>query len=97
MDKFEINEICIMQNCKVLENDGRECVVIKPLDNYFTRNEDSSVILKKYGYVAKTADGEEWCCAPHQLRRKSPPASTADEREYLALMGRLMNRKEQTA
>lgn len=49
------------------------------------------------GYLVEFKDGVKAVCKAHELRRKSPPASTADEREYEALMDRLLNRKEQTA
>lgn len=50
-----------------------------------------------YGINIYTPLGARAYAKEYQLKRKSPPASTADEREYEALMDRLMNRKEQAA
>lgn len=97
MSQFKINDVAILQNCELVKNEGRECVVLGLLENRLTRNLITGVSENKYSYLVETMDGAMWHASQTQLRRKSPPASTADEREYEALMDRLMNRKEQPA
>lgn len=98
MNTFRIGELCVLQNSCDPRNNGREVVIVEGLEKRGTyRLSNPNQIWIRPVYVVKTSNGQIGAASPYQLRRKSPPASTADEREYADLMDRLMNRKEQTA
>lgn len=99
MDVFRVGEVVITICKQFPEFDGIEVVITGSLarrKSAASKGKNAGIVTENYVYLISGIAGIT-CAEPHQLRRKSPPASTADMREYEALMDRLMNGKEQAA
>lgn len=73
---FKVGDICILQNCVALENNGKECTITGGLELRNTRNFGWVVT-----YRVEAEDGETYSPTPSQLRRRPP--SDSHERTYM--------------
>lgn len=69
---FKVGEVAILQNAARIENNGRECTVVRGLQTYKLIVENC---LHVHGYEVQCADGSVFVARPDQLRKKQPPRS----------------------
>jgi hypothetical protein len=73
-EKFEVGEVAIWQNLRVLTGDnGKECVVIGGLQMRTHAPFGESECVTELTYRVRDQDGSIWTALPHNLRKKRPP------------------------
>lgn len=93
---FKVGEILVGQDFfRNPRRNGMECEVVGGLALHHWRCTTTGEIGKGMNYEVKWSDGSVTVQAPHQLRRRRPPAADSHERTFMADIHKLADKAPQ--